>query len=172
MVPPVCPFSPEPWGHQMKQQVIGFKRNKMMYFPVKHRVNLQNALLQDAASARSFKKNKQPNLWRKNQVSKIKIRSTGTGSVPHGSGWAVTHFGVVSLCACVISWLYNWLSPKQRAGLVLSGHSIFWSRCGDCVFALKPGSRSCACSAHLPILIVTYNQNEVFPPNTPVLAQG
>ena len=56
VVPPVCPFSPEPWGHQMKQQVIGFKRNKTMYFPVKHRVNLQNSLLQDAAGARSFKK--------------------------------------------------------------------------------------------------------------------
>lgn len=56
VVPSVCPFSPEPWGHQMKQQVIGFKRNEMMYFPVKHRVNLQNSLLQDAASARSFKK--------------------------------------------------------------------------------------------------------------------
>jgi len=40
----------------MKQQVIGFKRNKTMYFPVKHRVNLQNSLLQDAAGARSFKK--------------------------------------------------------------------------------------------------------------------
>lgn len=50
-------------------------------------------------------------------MSKIKIRSTGTGSVPHGSGWAVTHFGVVSLCACVIPWLYNWLSP-ERAGWV------------------------------------------------------
>lgn len=31
----------------------------MMYFPVKHRVNLQNFLLQDAASAKSFKKTSQ-----------------------------------------------------------------------------------------------------------------
>lgn len=40
----------------MKQQLIEFKRNKMLYFPVKHRVNLQNSLLQDAARARSCKK--------------------------------------------------------------------------------------------------------------------
>ena len=122
VVPPVCPFSPEPWGHQMKQQVIGFKRNKMLYFPVKHKVNLQNSLLQDAAGCCRCQKFQKTNSqiyggkikWAK---LKLKVLALAQDIFRQGSGWAVTHFGVVSLCACVIPWLYNWL-PPETAGWV------------------------------------------------------
>lgn len=53
MILPVCPFPPEPWGLQMKQQVTELKINKVLHFPVKHKVNLQNSFLQNAASVRS-----------------------------------------------------------------------------------------------------------------------
>lgn len=39
----------------MKQQVTEFKRNKVLHFPVKYRVNLQNSFLQNAASDRNLK---------------------------------------------------------------------------------------------------------------------
>lgn len=166
-------FSPELWGHQMKQQGILFKRNKMLYFLVKHRVNLQNSLLQDAAGARNFKN--QTNLWRKNQVSKIKVKSPGTGS-----GYIQTwlrvgcnmFWGSVTMCLCYSLALQLAATRNSGLGWCWLAIPIFWSRCGACGFALKPGSCSCACSAHLPILIITFNQNEKFPPNTWVLAQG
>ena len=120
-------------------------------------------------------KNKQPNLWRKNQVSKIKVKSTGAGS-----GYIQTRirvgcnkfWGSVTMCLCYSLALQLAATRNSRLGWRCLAIPIFWSRCGACVFTLKAGSRSCACSAHLRILIKTYNQNEMFPANTSVLAQG
>lgn len=165
MVLPVCPFPPEPWGLQMKQQVIAFQRNKVLHFPVKHRVNLRNSFLQNAASARSLKKTNSWIYGGKIEWVKLKLKvlAPAQDRFRHGSEQAVRHFGEGSLflhyfLALQLAATRNmgWSAvvwPLPFSGPVMELVPSLWNQNNAAV----PALHTC-CFAHLPILTITYNQ--------------
>lgn len=91
-------------------------------------------------------------------MNKIKVKSTGTGS-----GYIQTwiRVGCNPFWGSVTMVLFYSLALQLPATSGLSWWCVailvFWSRCGDCVFALKPESYSCAPAD-------TYKGNEMFLP--------
>lgn len=128
VIPPVCPFPPEPWRHQMKQQIIGFQRSKILYFPVKHRSKPAKLLTAGYCRCQKSKKKKTKTAeyMKKNGVSKVKVKCTGTRSGYIQTWIRVrynTFWGSISVCSTTGSTMG--CHQKQQTGLILSGHSHF-----------------------------------------------
>lgn len=139
--PTGLPFFPEPWGHQMKQQAIGFKRKQSR--PAK-------LIAEGCCRWQKFQKTnyqiyRGKTKWTK---SKLKVQALVQDIFRHGSEWDVTHFGVVSLWSCFVLWLCNCLPPVGSAGGVwpysFSGPGV------EIVFL--PWNQNHT-AVHLPILI-------------------